>query len=249
MSAAVSVFQRVGDLSFPVLETDVADSLLPLDPPRAVLAGLFKAAINSELADAWAKVAAPRFPNFGPLPVADVLELEPSPTNMQQRKAAWPLLCVHRTGEATLDQITLFEERLTQKWAVHYILGPLDIVGERKLSDICIAIAKLIMLVVRQRGHKSYQNGALQFFPGTGGLASLWPKSIDGPGQAKFAGDDNGTTYYAMTLTLESTEITSDSVDGFGDFDGVGFSVGVGDADQIIPDLLQGDSSVPLEDD
>lgn len=231
-----SVFQGIGGTTFPLDVTDFSTSFTPVDPARAVLLELFKAAINYEFAAVWEVVATDSL--VGTLPVQDTLELEPTPQIMTQRKPAFPLLCVHRTGTGVFEQVTMQEDRLTQSWAVDYILGPLDVANVRKLNDVCIAIAKLIRIVVRQRGHRAYQNGALQFFPGTGYLASVEVKSFEGPGQAQFAGDEKGTLYYAMTITLETTEVTSDDMTAYPEGDGADLDIGIGNETEIVHGLM-----------
>ena len=229
-----SVFQGIGGTIFPLDPNDFTDgSLAPLDPARHTLSELFKAAINSEFAEVWPIVATRSL--VGTLPVQDVLEIEPSAVVMQQRKPAFPLLCVHRTGTATFDQITMHEERLTQQWAVDYILGPLDVADVRKLTDVAVAVAKLIKIVVRQRGHKAYQSGALQFFE-TDGLATVEVKSVEGPGQAQFAGDDK--LYYATTIMLETTEVTNDNLEAYPTGDGLDLDIGIGNETEIVHGLM-----------
>jgi len=243
-----SIFQSIGDLSFPI--AGVTDSLAVLETARAKIVGLFTAAINAEWSAAWNAVVGTLptgHPFTSTVPVQDTLELEPTPQVMQQRKAAFPLLCVYTVGEATYDQITLQEERLTQEWGVDYILGPLDIGDIRKFGDICRGIGKLLRVVCRLRAHPAYESGALQFYEGSGNLATIELTSQQGPGQASFAGDEGGTLYYAISFKLRTTETTADNVDGFGNFDAADLSVGVGNATEIVPDLIQADTSIPLQ--
>lgn len=250
MTRAESIFQTFGDLHLPIEASEVTTTLEPLDPGLAKLMALFKSAINSEYGPVWHKVA-DALPVGHPLrlsdPVADTLELEPNPAIMQQRKATWPLLCLHRQGEATYERVMLDQERLNQEWGLHYILSPLDIGDLRKLSPICIAVGKLVRLVIRQRGHKSYEAGALQFFPDKGGFASISLDSQEGPGQATFAGNADGPIYYAVSFKLKTTELSNDDLDGYGDYEGTDVSVGVGTGTAIVPDLIQADTSIPFD--
>lgn len=221
-----SLYESFGALELP---PDVLD-MTGLDPARATLAALFSTAINAELAGPWGQATGTlpsTHPLRGTMPVQDVLELEPSPQVMQQRRAGWPLLCLHRTGAGVLEQHTINGqvERLTQPWDLHYILGPLDVAQMRQLADICIAAVKVVRLCIRRRGHPAYLGGALQFFPTVTGTAPdqvvpLFPsasylgsvelKSYDGPGQAAYAGDEKNVLYYAVTMHLETVEYTTD---------------------------------------
>jgi len=261
MSRQDSIFQGFGALKFPLNSDDITDGLTPLDPARKILIDLFEAAINAELGNVWQKVvgrsAAPAItgqldggnahPFFDTLPVAFKLELEPNATTLLQLKPKFPMLCVHRAGTGTFEPHTLEEDRLVQPWDVHYVLGPLDVADLRKVADICVPIAKLLRMVVRQRGHKSYQSGALQFFPGAGGLMAVDLESFEGPGQARFAGDESGTLYYAMTAHLKTSELTSDDNSVFPDAEGTDFQIGVGNQLEILPGLIYASSDVPLQ--
>jgi hypothetical protein len=247
-----SLYEALGGLDLPIDPAGISTTLAPLDPARTVLAGLFKAAINAELGPAWTKATAGlshKHLLFGSLPLADVLELEPSVPVMQDRKPAWPLLCVHRTGTATHEEHTLGGQiqRITQQWGVHYILGPLDVGELRKLSDACIAVAKIVNLCIRRRGHPAYQGGALQFFQGHGRIGAIRIVSHDGPGQASFASDPKGVQYYATTLVLETVEY-SYNVDGAdGDFEGLDLTIDAGSDDGVLPGLIYGASDVPYQ--
>jgi hypothetical protein len=246
--AQTSLHQRFGDLDLPAPAPTAGETLAILDRGRAVLTALFAAAINAEFGAAWHAMVdglPATHPLSGTDPVEDTLELEPSTSTMQQRKASWPLLCVHRTGEATYDQASLQEERLTQEWGVHYVLSPIDVGDIRRFGDICVAVCKLIRLVVRKKGHPSYQGGAIQFGADAGGFSTAQVESHQGPGQASFAGDDSGPLYYAVSLKLVTTEVSSDDLDAFGNLDAVDFSIGVGNATEIVPDLIQADTSIP----
>lgn len=250
MPVTESLYQDFGGLELPVNAADFTTTLTPLDPARAVLAGLFKAAINSEFTEVWRKVTATLPADHalvGTLPVETVLELFPGAAVVNQIKPKWPLLCVHRFGTGVYESITLHDDRLIQSWQVHYVLGPLSAPEQHKLGDMCLAVSRLIRMVVRQRGHLAYESGAVQFFPGKGDLAAVEVKSQEGPAQAVFAGDENGALHYAVTLTLETVEVTTDNVEVFGSVDGATLSVAVGGGEGLLPGVIYADTDVPLQ--
>ena len=238
-----SIVQRLGDTVFPIDDTAIATTLVPLDPGKAILLGLFKAAINYEFGPAWAKIQG-QLANT--LPVHDTLELEPSHKVMLERRCKFPLLCVYRRGEHTLDQKTLFRDQLTCHWGVDYVLGPLSVGDVRRVGDICQAIVKLVRLVIRQRGHKSYDNGALQFFHDKGGFAEINIRSYQF-GQAAFAGDEDRTMYYALSMDLETTEIGYDDETEWPSFEAFDLELGVGSSTDIAPGLIYASSDVPVQ--
>lgn len=258
MTTANSIYNNLGGLQLPLDVADFSGTLAPLDPARATLTALFAAAINAELTEAWQSVVgrstAPAITGLGAshrlyntTPVQSTLELEPNPIIMRELKKSMPLLCVHRSGTGTYDSHTLNADKLTQAWNVHYILGELDTGELRKVGDACVAAAKIIRMTIRKRGHLAYQAGALQFFPGVGDLCSVELKSHEGPGQAKFAGDEDGPMFYAISMALETVEILSDNLDVYPPFEGVMYEVGGGDGNTIFPGLIYADSAVPLQ--
>lgn len=234
-----SVFQKFGGLELPVGIDDVTNSLSSLDPARDRLLALFASAINSEFADVWTEVTAALTTGSklaSTTPVQDTLPDEPTIELIQQRKISYPLLCLHRTGEATIAPFLMDEDILTQQWHLHYILGDLDIDGTRRLLDICQAIAKLVAAVIRDYGHHSYESGANQIEAAD--LNSLRIVSYIQPGRARFGED--GPVFWATRITLESTEVSAPITDQLSDFNGMDMSFNVGGANEedISPDFV-----------
>jgi hypothetical protein len=257
-----SLYEGFGGLALPVDAADVTTTLTPLDPARAVLSGLFRAAINAELGPAWTKATAGT-PLASSSPVQDVLEIPPTADKMKQRVAGWPLLCVYRDGDGVCEEHTLNGgvERLTQPWTVDYILGPVDIADLRKLGDVFQAVVKIVRLCIRRRGHEAYQGGALQFFPGQlpDGDVPLFPRSsllgavslkgYSGPPtyQARFAGSDSGTIYHAISLRLETVEYTYDVDGAFPPIEAFDLDVGIGGGEGIVSGLVYASSDAPFQ--
>ena len=238
MTAADSLYTTFGGLTLPAEADEDTGTLASLDPARDQLLEFFKTVINSEFTEAWADVT------DNPLgtsltPVADTLPAEPTQQVMTERKCGFPLLALHRDGTGVFEDYTLERDKLTQPWKLHYILGPLDVLGQRKLGDLCQAVAKTIRKVIRQRRHMSYQDGALQFFGNTSALAGIELNSYE-CGNAAFAASGEGTTiYYAAEMTLTTLEL-SDYVEGSeeSDLTGLDLVVGVGDEEEILPDTI-----------
>ncbi len=243
-----SLTERIGSLTLPpdIGTIAAAKALTSLDPARRVLADLFKTAILAELTEAWVAAVANRLTDshgISPtLPVADVLELEPTPPIMQARKAEFPLLCVYRSGQAEEEPHTFYAERTKQPWTVEWILGAGDVATIFQLGDLAVAASKIIGRVCYRGGHPAYQSGALQFGEDSpSGLISIRKRNHEGPGQASFAGDAKGTLYYAITINLESiehtTEIAGSEQDGI--FEGADYEIGVGGAPEgVMPGLV-----------
>jgi len=236
--------ERFGGLQLPALDTVVETTLTPLDPARRILLALFASAINSELGPVWAKVVAtlPEGHELkGSTPVVDTLELPPDPKTIGERKEAWPLLALHRSGEGTYEQHTLHVDKLIQKWELHYILGPLAMAEQHKLGDACIAAARIVRMVILEGGHKSFQNGAVQFFDDRASLARIELKSHEGPGPAVFSAAPDAAVYFATTMTLETWEIVKPNLSAYDALEGTDFSINLKNPDEgdTIPDFIE----------
>lgn len=205
----------LGGLTSPVDPALVTDTLAPADPARREICGLLRAAINGECRDAWAKVQATLPASHylrSALPVQDAIELEPDPNNLGQRKPGWPLLAVYRTGESTSEWVFTGRHRVTQQWAVDYLLGPLDIADVRKIGDLCTcakgAIASALLHGLYP-GHPGatpavppYRDGDRLVVP----VASLLLKKVIGPAYGKVEGLP--APWFGMTCIVETTELT-----------------------------------------
>lgn len=233
-----SVYTRFGGLSLPVSDADVADGLALLDPARDTMLAWFTAAINAEFSSAWT-AATSSLPSshklLGTLPVQDTLPGQPTRRTMQERKAGFPLLALHRTGTATFESSLLEEDILTQDWHLHHILGPLDIEGERRILDIGQAVGKLLAASIRAHGHPAYQSGANQFEESS--LKSLVIRNITGPGPASF-NDEDDSVFWSTLYTLTTTEISTSLTKQMSEFDGADLSVDVG-GPEILPDFVE----------
>lgn len=239
-----SMLTTFGALRLPAVADSTNGTAASLDPGRDQLLEFFRAVIVSEFGEAWRTIAAGLGAGH-PLgkqtePVAFAYPDEPTAQVLTQAKFPFPLLALHREGAGTFGDFTLERDRLQQNWALHYILGPLDVIDSRKLKDFCIAVPKALRNVIRQRKHMSYEGGALQFFGNTSAFGAIDLVGFQ-RGNARFAGGDDSTLYYACEMTLQTIEY-SDYIEGSeeSDLTGLDVAVGVGDEDEIAPDLILG---------
>lgn len=243
-----SLYQSIGGLVLPVEADDVTDTFAPLDPGRDILLDLFATALNSELQAPFTVVAAGT-PLSGRSVVQTKWPWRPRSAVSKCTAADYPLLCVYRDGEARWEAYRIDHDRLTQRWAVDYILGPLDVADERKLCDILTAVPKVLALVLRKRGHPDYRSGELQFFEGRGGFASIAmiEHSI---GQAQFAGGgiDDSPLYWAVSTTLETTEVDGENSELYPELAGASLTLGVGGENDSLPGVVSADTAIPVQD-
>jgi hypothetical protein len=238
-----SLLRTFGGLTLPAESSALTEQgLSSLDPGRDKLLALFASAINSEFGELW-EAAVATLPSTHHLydtdPVRDTLPDEPSLELMTQRKAGFPLLALCRDGDAAFEDYTTEKDKLTQQWQLYYVLGPLDVMDRRKLADILQAVPKLVALVIRKRGHASYESGALQFFGGNGDFAAVRLVSY-AAGEAPFAENAHWTL---CRMTLETVEISGWREGAFGDLEAADYTMGVGGIDEgIQPALVIGSS-------
>jgi hypothetical protein len=246
-----TLYQRMGGTQFPLDVSQYTDSFAALDSTRDRLLELFAAAANAEFGDAWASVTG-ALPSGhvlkGTQPVQDKLPMEPNAQLMGQRKTAFPLLALHRTGSPTYEEHLIDQGQKRQQWLLHWVLGPLDIEAVRKLSDLCPAFGDLVWMVIRQRGHAAFESGALQFFPGTGSLSSVRLVNQVGFGETPYGGDETSKLYWSTVFTLETLEVAYDDQEAFGNLDAVDIRLNGGDGTQVVPALILAASDVPFQD-
>jgi hypothetical protein len=216
------LYRRVGVTDFPFTAAPVLAAGGIVDKIQEVLLGLFSTAITSELQDAFQAASAPT-PLAGSLVVADTWPGLLTPQVMKQRKAGFPLLSVGWLGSAEWSEHTLSIDKVTRKWAVDYVLGPLDVGSAQRLESILHKVGTLLQLTCRNRGHKSFRNGAVLWGSDTDEpISTIWWDSHEA-GQASFGSDNESPIYYALSGRITTTEIDSD-LDVYDDLTGASFT-------------------------
>lgn len=242
--------RRVGALELPT-EADVGATLRELDPAKEILIAVFRAAILADLGPRW-ETARTGTPLADRDPVESTLDIEPTQEIIQQERLKFPLLAVYRDGNAEVTEFTLAIDRVTQRWGVDYVLGPLDPAAIRRIGNALHAVARIVMEVVNVGGHPAYgmdQSGTqpkqvlVGSYEDCTGFSSIRVVSWQ-TGQASFATDGQGPTYWWMTLQLETTEddARTDPYLGIPDHQAADFKLGTGNEDGVIDDLVEFES-------
>lgn len=243
-----------GALSIPIVATET--NLASLDPARDILLELFAAALNSELQEAWGMACNDP---ATPYPVGDKLPILDDIDAMRQRKACFPLLSVSRSIEPqTEDEFTLWQNRITSRWTIDYVLGPLDVGNQIRLTDVLGAAGKIIAATIRNGGHKAYAATTL-VTPATGDPLTC-AKQVLGPGVGccgfstigivsficgAAAFSQGGPKYHALTMTLVTTELDSIADDSV-PYGGASVTLGE-DLDLPEPGIeIEVDTAIPL---
>jgi len=249
------LLQRFGDVDLPVVGADVTDGQLfsALDPGRDAMIAMLTTAINVELAgsasavtagSAWA-VAAAGTKLAAVLPVADTLYEPPRPGIMRQREVTFPLLALYRTT-AEHNEWSLAREQIIQTWGLDYVLGPLDAAAYRRLAGVMNGVRMLVQLIIRRRGHPAYAGGALQFGPGAGRFTSIAiTESVEGP--AAWGQVDQGHEFYALSMTLVTSELDEVDTDDAPAFAGASIHLGMGSGSEVLPGVIDARTEVVVD--
>lgn len=246
-----SAYRNFGKLEFPLppnTETDFSW----IDPAQDILLELFAAAINAELANHWAQVTdnIPRL--VGSSPVKSKLPEFPDADTMGQIKETFPLLCVYRSDDPeTFEDFTIEERRVTSKWGVDYIIGPLEAGNRMAMGDLLRLIPRLIDNVIQEGGHSSYAtqtNGDYTFAKrvlgkGDGCCGFSTIRVVESRSGAA-ALSQGGPKYLAASLVLETTELDGIDPDLGVPYTGSTFTGSTG-YNGTTP-LVVADSAIPL---
>jgi hypothetical protein len=247
-----SIVDKTGGLEFPLDPGDFENTLTPLDPTRNRLLSLFATAINYEMTEVWQKVTADLEPNhslYGTLPIQDTLELQPTPFVMTSRKPGFPFLALYRTGRALWEEHTLEIDKRTQEWGLMYVMPALNVLDQRRFGDMAQAVTAIVRRVIRNHGHKAFENGALQFFQDASGIGAIKLVAQTAVGNAQFAEGPDSPVYFTVICELQTVEYTQDLPEEFPDFEGVDYAVGTGDELQILPRFIEASDDVPVVND
>lgn len=231
----MTIAGKLGAGAFPATLDDAAGKgWATRDPLRETFGALYRDTVNAELGTLWTTVTAGHSTLAGTNPVQAVYELPPSRDLLQQAKVEFPAVFVHRTGRAEFGEHTLHIDKLTQRWMVHHVLGGLNSADERRFGDMLLDASKVMLWALRNRGHSAHQSGAHPF--ADVGLLSLRILAREGPGPAALG--EEGQTYFATSLELETVELSGDDISGLEDFVGADFTFDVGTADELLDGMI-----------
>lgn len=204
--------RTVGNLVLPTTDTD-ASTLAALEPGLDILVDLLKTAINNDLEPAWTD-AALGTPLEGRAPVQTALPFEPTLPLMREVKVDFPALFVFPLEDPTVEKHTMRIDRITQRWGIDYILGPLKLEDYRKIGGSLRVVQKLVMAICKIGGHPAYamddndvqaQQVLIGEGAGTCGFERFRFVSATPPGQASFG--EGQPTYWATRITCEGAEL------------------------------------------
>lgn len=198
-------------MTYATTDTD-ATSLAYLEPGVDILLALLKAGINADLQPAWTD-AATGTQLEGRAPVQNTFPFSPTPELMRSAKMEFPVLFCHPIEDPTTAKHTTTQSRITQRWALEYIMGPLTTEEIRKIGGAIRYVQKIVNGIAENGGHISYalDGNSVQASQvligegaGTCGFDTFKYVSATPPGAIAFS--ESGPTYWGTVMIVESTE-------------------------------------------
>lgn len=249
-----SLYTRIGATKLPLDVSEITGTLSfeVVDPALNVLSSLFTAAIRAELgtgtSSGWYAVTS-SLPSTHRLynstnPIVTSWKVEPNLPIMRSIKAGWPLLTVWRDGPAEWEPRTTCKTIVRQRWGVMWSVGDYEADLTLKISPVLGYVGKLLGSVINAGRHPAYEADTKQFAEDRGWLSKIVPVSYEA-GAARFS-EEEDSRFWAASATFESEELVRDLDQG--DDSGAssfGLVAGVGDALEILPDLVSGDGDFP----
>lgn len=215
-----------------------AASLLPVaDPPLNALLAFVTFFITADIGDSLTGALSDSAP-----PITETIRqgytTDPGVETIKPEQLKFPALFMWRKSST-------FEERyLNQPFRVStcgwgYILPPMTFEQAEKYSHICNAVELSFGRALTIGTHPDYNSGAPIGFGISGMRLMSATREIHPAGEL--------SSFYAVMGEFELREDSSESADGFANYDATDYSIGVGNASEILPDLIQADTSVPLQ--
>jgi hypothetical protein len=206
-----SMYGGYGATEFPVAVPTTTQFLDGLDLQQTCLALLLRDAINAECGTTWRRICHKleegHYLNrvMGQNPVAEVVDLEPSPAVLGQRFSHWPILAVYRDPGAHPETKVWNIEWATftrQPWAVDWVIGPLDAGDQARVGKFALVVADVIRAVCEEGWHPAHLSGTSVFY---GIFDQVNCVGQLGPGVAQVLGNEDGAGYYGISLLLSCT--------------------------------------------
>lgn len=241
-----SLYQRLGAVEFPTVAADVSDAQLysVFDPARDAILALLRDAINAELGAAWTvAVAACSGSGLSATPVASVYHDHVFPYLARNIKFAFPLLSLYRVS-AVHEDFSIWLNRKITTWALEYVLPPLIPEDARHLMGAFDAVENLVPLITeRGLAHPAHNGDAM--LRETIALAGIDVMKGERGIWETTGTDGVSIAYPVLQLIVETDERTGDLAGKDPDFEGATIQIGVGDRDEIAPELISVDTTAP----
>lgn len=233
--------QQYGAIEFPLADQEkAADLLEPCDPVVARLSAFLKVFIEADIANALTGALEEAAPPVHAT-IRDVLTIDPSAETVDPKQVSFPLFCLWHKSSTFAERFINQPQRVSVLgWM--YILPAMTVEQARKYAHVRSAVDASVHRAIYAGAHPNYNGGARVF--SDDGIAEI--RMSESTYDVHPFGEL--TSFYAVGGQLEVYENTRDDVAAYGDIDGVDFSIGVGGSTEIAPDLIQLDTSIPLQD-
>jgi hypothetical protein len=227
-----------GGVSFPLADQTTAADLLPVaDPALSDLLAFVRFFLNVDMGSALVDA----LENASPTVTQNVMaaySTDPGIDSISPEQVQTPALFIWRKSSSYAEAM-MNQPRRVSICGWLYILPPMRFEFAEKYSHICNAVELSLGRAITYGYHPAY-NGGAPLQSGITGMRLLSASREVHPGGEL-------TSFYAVGGEIEMTEDVAESLGEFGEFDAIDFDIGVGNASDVLPSVIQADSSVPIE--
>jgi hypothetical protein len=236
LSAPVS--GSYGGVAFPLPDRTTAQSLLPVaDPPIDELSRFLPFFISKDLANAMTGAlsgAAPAVTSN----IAGVYTTDPGVETVKPEQLKFPAFFIWRKSGTYGDRV-LEQPHGVSTCGWGYIMPAMTFEQAEKYSHVLYAVERSMGRALSFGYHPAY-NGGLRISAGISSMRLLSANHEIHP-----AGELS--SFYCVMGDFELVGDAIENLEDFPPFDGTDYDVGVGNATEILPGVVQADDSVPIE--
>ena len=225
-------------MAFPLAAQDTADSLLHVaDPSLEALLAFLRFFLNADMATALPDALADASPTVTQNVMA-AYTTDPGVETIRPEQVQFPALFLWRKS-STYAETMMNQPRRTSVLGWMYIPPTMRFEFAEKYSHICNAVELSLGRAISYGYHPDYNGGQ----PLTSGITSL--RLVSANREIHPGGDL--TSFYAVGGEIEMIEDIGESIEDFPPLDAIDYDVGVGNATEILPGVVQASSDVPVE--
>ena len=237
MSAPLSA--TFGGVAFPLAPQSTGDALLHVaDPALEALLAFLRFFLNADMDTALPDALAAASPVVSQN-VMGAYTTDPGVETIRPEQVQFPAFFIWRKS-ATYAETMMNQPRRTSVCGWMYIPPVMTFEQAEKYSHICNAVELSLGRAVSYGYHPDYNGGQ----PLTSGITSL--RLLSATREIHPGGDLS--SFYAVGGDLEVVEDVGENLEDFPPLDAIDYDIGVGNATEILPGVVQADSTVPAED-
>jgi hypothetical protein len=227
-----------GGVEFPLADQTTGATLLPVgDPSLKALLEFVVFFLNADMGTALADALAGASPTVTQNVMASY-STDPGVETIKPEQVQFPALFIWRKS-STYAEVMMNQPHRVSVLGWLYCLPAMRFEFAEKYSHICNVVELSLGRALTYGYHPDYNGGA----PLESGITSM--RMISANREIHAGGEL--ASFYAVGGEIEMVEDITENLEDFPPFDAMDLDVGVGSATEILPSVVQADTSVPLE--